>query len=173
MKTGTTLWYIAILEQSGIEFDSAKIGLPGRYFESIFAVSPVLERTAIPRSFISCDRLETALQSAFSPRVTSGKSIDSSSILSCRNTPFAASVSMMISFIALTASTGYFPIADSFDSITASVPSHTALATSLTSARVGSGFSIMELSISVAVIVIFPRRFASWIIIFCAVGTFA
>ena len=54
------------------------------------------------------------------------------------------------------ASTGYFPFADSPESITASVPLYTALATSVTSALVGRGFLIMESSICVAVITSFP-----------------
>ena len=48
--------------------------------------------------------------------------------------------------------TGSCPIAVSAESITASVPSNTALATSLTSARVGDGASIIDSSIWVAVI---------------------
>ena len=51
-----------------------------------------------------------------------------------------------------TACTGYLPTADSPESITASVPSYTALATSETSARVGRGLSIIDSSICVAVI---------------------
>ena len=51
-----------------------------------------------------------------------------------------------------TTSTGSAPIAVSADSITASVPSNTALATSLTSARVGAGATIIDSSICVAVI---------------------
>src|SRR5947207_8029952 len=48
------------------------------------------------------------------------------------------------SFIAATVSTGYWPEADSAESITASVPSSTALATSETSARVGTGLAIID-----------------------------
>ncbi len=50
-----------------------------------------------------------------------------------------------------TASTGYAPAAVSPDSITAEVPSKIALATSLTSARVGVGLRCIESSIWVAV----------------------
>jgi hypothetical protein len=57
------------------------------------------------------------------------------------------------------------------DSMTASVPSKSALATSLASARVGRGFSIMDSSICVAVITGRPYRLASWMIRFCAIGT--
>ena len=44
-----------------------------------------------------------------------------------------------------TASTGYFPMADSPESITQSVPSRIALATSVDSARVGRRFSVIGL----------------------------
>ena len=54
--------------------------------------------------------------------------------------------------IASTALTGYLPTALSADSMTASVPSITALATSETSARVGTGLWIIDSIICVAVI---------------------
>ena len=54
--------------------------------------------------------------------------------------------------IVRTTPTGSRPMAVSPDSITASVPSNTALATSLTSARVGDGAVIIDSSICVAVI---------------------
>ena len=66
-----------------------------------------------------------------------------------------------------TASRGYAPAAVSPESITQSVPSSTALATSVASARVGRGAAIIESSICVAVITGFPARLALRIIIFC------
>ena len=54
-------------------------------------------------------------------------------------------------FIASMVSTGNLPAAVSADSMTASVPSSTALATSNTSARVGNGDSIIDSIICVAV----------------------
>ena len=54
--------------------------------------------------------------------------------------------------IVLTAATGSTPIAVSPESMTALVPSKTALAISVTSARVGTGELIMDSSIWVAVI---------------------
>ena len=47
----------------------------------------------------------------------------------------------------VTASTGYFPAADSAESITASAPSKMAVAMSETSARVGTGLEIIDSSI--------------------------
>ena len=54
--------------------------------------------------------------------------------------------------ITATVSEGYCPAAVSAESITASVPSNTALATSITSARVGIGLLIIDSIICVAVI---------------------
>ena len=69
------------------------------------------------------------------------------------------------------ASTGYFPLADSADSITASVPSSTALATSDTSARVGIGLEIIDSIIWVAVMVSLLCSRAMRIMRFCSAGT--
>src|SRR5437773_5505730 len=57
------------------------------------------------------------------------------------------SASSMMRAIMLTASIGYFPVAVSAESITASDPSKIALATSEASARVGRGFSVIDSSI--------------------------
>ena len=57
-----------------------------------------------------------------------------------------------------TASTGYCPAADSADSITASAPSKMAVATSDTSARVGTGLVIIDSSIWVATTTGLPAR---------------
>ena len=68
------------------------------------------------------------------------------------------SVRRAISTIICKDSTGYLPDAVSPDSITALVPSKIALATSLTSARVGRGFLIIESSIWVAVMQTLPAK---------------
>jgi len=65
-----------------------------------------------------------------------------------------------------TASRGKSPIAASPDSITASEPSHTAFATSFTSALVGTAFLIMLSSICVAVITNSPLALAFLIMYF-------
>ncbi len=75
--------------------------------------------------------------------------------------------------IASTVSTGYFPLAVSAESITASVPSRTAFATSETSARVGTGAMIIDSIICVAVIVSLLRSRAVRIMRFCNAGTAA
>ena len=63
-------------------------------------------------------------------------------------------------FMVATASTGYCPAADSADSITASAPSKIAVATSETSARVGTGEVIIDSSICVATTTGLPARAA-------------
>ena len=69
------------------------------------------------------------------------------------------------------ASIGYLPTADSADSITASAPSNTAVATSDTSARVGTGEEIMLSSICVATTTGLPAARALLTICFCRPGT--
>ena len=73
--------------------------------------------------------------------------------------------------IVSTVSTGYFPTALSPESMTASVPSRIALATSEASALVGRGFSIMLSSIWVAVITTLPAALAIAMIRFWTIGT--
>ncbi len=74
---------------------------------------------------------------------------------------------MHSSAIVRTARTGYLPTAVSAESITASVPSITAFATSETSARVGDGEWIIDSSICVAVMQTLLRARASRIRPFC------
>src|SRR5882724_10334839 len=64
-----------------------------------------------------------------------------------------SSATSQMRLIEATVSTGYLPLAVSADNITASVPSSTALATSDTSARVGTGLEIIDSIICVAVMV--------------------
>ncbi len=73
--------------------------------------------------------------------------------------------------IVRTDSTGYLPLADSPESIVASVPSITALKTSDTSERVARGFSVIVSSMFVAVITALPAAFTLVIIIFWKTGT--
>src|SRR5919202_7003854 len=75
--------------------------------------------------------------------------------------------------IVSTVSTGKRPVAVSADSITASVPSSTAFATSDTSARVGTGLWIIDSIICVAVMVSLFCSRARRIIFFCSAGTAA
>ena len=88
-----------------------------------------------------------------------------------RLTGCVCSASTQMRSIASIASTGYLPLADSAESITASVPSSTALATSDTSARVGTGLAIIDSIICVAVMVSLFCSRARRIIFFCSAGT--
>ena len=83
------------------------------------------------------------------------------------------SAASQICAISRTVCSGYLPAAVSADSITASVPSSTALATSLTSARVGIGLLIMLSIIWVAVITTLSSWRARRIMCFCSAGTAA
>ncbi len=73
--------------------------------------------------------------------------------------------------IVLTASSGYLPTDVSPESITASAPSSTALATSDASARVGREFSIIDSSIWVATMTGLAFSLAIWMARFCTSGT--
>ena len=70
-----------------------------------------------------------------------------------------------------TASSGKRPLALSPESMTASAPSKTALATSLASARVGRGCCIIESSICVAMMTGLPSWLPRSTIDFCRMGT--
>src|SRR5437764_13377652 len=74
-------------------------------------------------------------------------------------------------FMVATASTGYCPDADSADSMTASAPSKIAVATSETSARVGTGLAIIDSSICVATTIGLLAQRQARVISFCTQGT--
>ena len=82
-----------------------------------------------------------------------------------------SSVDSMMRAIVETVSMGYSPTLVSPDSITASVPSRTALATSEASARVGRGALIIDSSIWVAVMTGLALRRDSSMTCFCRNGT--
>mmetsp|Transcript_27782 Transcript_27782/g.64055 ORF Transcript_27782/g.64055 Transcript_27782/m.64055 type:complete len:231 (-) Transcript_27782:402-1094(-) len=83
------------------------------------------------------------------------------------------SASRQIFCMMVTHSNGYLPLAVSPESMTQSVPSWIALATSVTSARVGRGLEIIDSSICVAVMTGLPALLHLEIIIFCATNTFS
>mmetsp|Transcript_71192 Transcript_71192/g.161121 ORF Transcript_71192/g.161121 Transcript_71192/m.161121 type:complete len:253 (-) Transcript_71192:567-1325(-) len=90
---------------------------------------------------------------------------------SCSRYDESDSTFVMIFCWVVTASMGYLPAADSAESITASAPSNTAVATSDTSARVGLGDSIMLSSIWVATMTGLPCARATSMISFWSMGT--
>ena len=81
------------------------------------------------------------------------------------------STASAIRFMVATASRGYWPEALSADSMTASAPSNTAVATSDTSARVGTGAVIIDSSICVATTTGLPSRRARRVRVFWMPGT--
>jgi len=118
----------------------------GRYFDNMRAVVAVSVNTAMARIFKSC-----AACAIDSQIVSATDRCAASRWPGVSGWSAFASVSATIRAIISTASSGYLPLAVSPDSMTASVPSNTALATSLASARVGRGFSVIDSSICVAV----------------------
>ena len=84
-----------------------------------------------------------------------------------------ASASSQMPAMMVTASLAYAPAAVSPDSMTQSVPSRTALATSVASARVGLGLVIIESSICVAVTTGLPARLQRRIMDFCTQNIFS
>src|SRR4030067_1806315 len=109
------------------------IGMTGLYFDMIRAVPPDLVKATIAVAFISIAVKYTAwaIACSASPHtlISSGNLF---MVLRRR-----ISVTAAILFIIETASTAYFPTAVSPDTLMASVPSTTALATSDASALVG------------------------------------
>ncbi len=77
----------------------------------------------------------------------------------------------MTFFNAFTVSSGYLPFAVSSDSITTSAPWITAFATSLTSARVGSGLSTIDPIVWVATMQIFACSRQNATNLRCTIGT--
>ena len=78
---------------------------------------------------------------------------------------------MLTVAIVRTDSRGYLPLADSPESIVASVPSITALKTSEISERVARGFSVIDSSMFVAVTTILPAWLTLRMISFWKTGT--
>src|SRR3990170_937643 len=111
------------------------MGMAGLYFDMIRAVPPDLVKATIAVAFMSMAVKYTAwaIACSESPHTL----ISSGAVF--RVLRRRISVTAAILFIIETASTGYFPTAVSPDSIMASVPSTTALATSDASALVGLG----------------------------------
>jgi len=85
----------------------------------------------------------------------------------------AISTSSAIRAMVSTAVRGWAPDAVSPESMTASVPSIMALATSEVSALVGRGLTIIDSSICVAVITGLPAMLQAWMIFFWISGTFS
>src|SRR3989339_631397 len=113
------------------------------------AVLPLMVKTMIALPKISSQ----IYRAAFAAACMAG--VSSASVKYPLFSPICdSSAARVILCIMRTVSIGYFPLAVSPESMTASVPSYTALATSDASARVGVGCSVIDSSICVAVITI-------------------
>ncbi len=132
------------------------------------AVEPlsVMATMALAPRWCAVNSAPMATDWSMRPRVWPSKSAS-------RSGSSAASAAAQILAISSTVSSGYLPAAVSALSITASVPSSTAFATSLTSARVGTGLVIMLSIICVAVMTTLSMSRAMRIIFFCSAGTAA
>mmetsp|Transcript_20699 Transcript_20699/g.73123 ORF Transcript_20699/g.73123 Transcript_20699/m.73123 type:complete len:234 (+) Transcript_20699:83-784(+) len=153
---------------------SASTGMAGRYLEIRRAELPVSVHTTIILASMSMLVLTAADAMASVTDTT-----PSSSRVLCRTAAYScawlvtASASEHTAAIMRTACNGYSPPAVSPLSMTASLPSSTAFATSVHSARVGRGLDTIDSSICVAVTTGLPTRLALRIIIFCARKTFS
>ncbi len=145
----------------------AIMGLIGLIFDMTRAVSPLSLKTTTAFA-------PTSVHAAWAAKATAWVNEPSSwpflrSMCFCASAASSASPAMRA--IISTARTGYLPTAVSPESIRASVPSNTALATSEASARVGLGLLIIDSNIWVAVMTTLPASLASEIIFFCKTGT--
>src|SRR5512140_227476 len=118
----------------------------GRYLDISRALNPDRVKTITALMSSSVEACETLSQTV---------SATVFSLAGRRHHPdlsMCSSATCMIRAIILTDSHGYCPLAVSADSITASLPSKIAFATSLASARVGRGLVVIDSSIWVAVL---------------------
>src|SRR5262249_58753925 len=118
---------------------SAKTGTPQLRRDIHRAVDPdsVSAAIALTLRWYAVNRAAMAIDWSTRVKVRSRNSRSSVTGTDCSAAP-------QMRAIVATVSTGYLPLAVSAESITASVPSRTALATSETSARVGTGLEIID-----------------------------
>jgi hypothetical protein len=127
---------------------STTIRTPGRRAATMRAEKPLLVNTTM----VEAPSNRTAVTEA-AAMVSSVVALPGATRSSpCPRGTGACSAAAAMRRMASTASTGCRPAAVSAESITASVPSRMALATSLASARVGRGCCTIDSSICVAVI---------------------
>mmetsp|Transcript_57391 Transcript_57391/g.136617 ORF Transcript_57391/g.136617 Transcript_57391/m.136617 type:complete len:209 (+) Transcript_57391:568-1194(+) len=135
---------------------------------SLHEAGPRLATTLL---FLSESSVSCFLLPMFTCSIGGTTSQDSTGGQARRSRCFTDSASRAAEASAMTASRGKSPLAASPESITASAPSHTALHTSLTSARVGTGFLIMLSTTCVALITKSPACLARAMSSFWAKGT--
>mmetsp|Transcript_46841 Transcript_46841/g.99955 ORF Transcript_46841/g.99955 Transcript_46841/m.99955 type:complete len:434 (+) Transcript_46841:554-1855(+) len=131
--------------------------------ERVAAPSPA-SSTMMAEAIASCARAQAAEAMAPPLLVSKGRARSGRRAAHC-------STCAMIPACVATLRSGYFPFADSPESITASACSSTALVTSATSARVGRGLDCIESSICVATMTGLPASAHKLTISFCQVDT--
>mmetsp|Transcript_14076 Transcript_14076/g.58787 ORF Transcript_14076/g.58787 Transcript_14076/m.58787 type:complete len:350 (-) Transcript_14076:500-1549(-) len=148
-------------------------GCEGLYFEMRRAATPLAARHTIALAFVF-----RAVCTAELARLSMSDMVPSSMLRSMKS--FASlvlsmqrSASRVMEAMMVTASTGKAPAAVSPDSMTESVPSSTALATSVASARVGRGLLTMDSSICVAVTTGLPAMLQRLMMSFCTSNIFS
>ncbi len=140
------------------------MGMRGRRRDMRRAVSP--DSVKMQRNLASTKSATSSAASVIAPPCVRGLVVRGW----MRSRPCSSVESTMRAMVSTT-TTGYLPTLVSPESMTASAPSRTALATSLVSARVGTGFSIMDSSICVATMTGLAMRRQSSTARFCTMGT--
>ena len=147
----------------------ANSGTSGRKLATARAVEPECVRQAMALAPTSSARRTAVNEIAWVTRAS--RSVTTSTASRPPSRRRFCSAERTISSITSTARMGYLPAAVSPDSMTASEPSKTAFATSLASARVGRGLSIIDSSIWVAVMTGLEASRHARIRRFCTIGT--
>mmetsp|Transcript_83269 Transcript_83269/g.268431 ORF Transcript_83269/g.268431 Transcript_83269/m.268431 type:complete len:389 (-) Transcript_83269:168-1334(-) len=154
--------------------EMARMVALGRYLAMTLAVWPVSVRAMMrgqPESIVAFTAEEQMDSTGVMPLNFSSVVWHKLWYKDSYSTTFSASSQMRRMMV--TASIGKAPAAVSPESMTQSVPSSTAFATSLASARVGRGRAVVDSSICVAVTTGLPTMLHLEIIIFCAKNTFS
>mmetsp|Transcript_10422 Transcript_10422/g.47034 ORF Transcript_10422/g.47034 Transcript_10422/m.47034 type:complete len:301 (+) Transcript_10422:843-1745(+) len=147
------------------------MGTAGLYLAIILAASPFAASTTMHAALtfaavITVDDASASIVDSGAPWMPYSDIVLLSKAWDSAQLSTHCSASSQMPAMISTASRGYAPAAVSPESITQSVPSRTALATSVASARVGRGAPVMDSSIWVAVMTGLPLRLAFRIIIF-------
>mmetsp|Transcript_32591 Transcript_32591/g.103862 ORF Transcript_32591/g.103862 Transcript_32591/m.103862 type:complete len:375 (-) Transcript_32591:593-1717(-) len=177
MRPRTHMDWRAMRSQSSMLWPSSsgmmtvRMGMLGRYLARRRAVRPVLDSTIMHDASVFC-AARTA-EEASDSMVSMGKGCALTRARKYVSYSANCSASWQIMPMMRTASTGCAPAAVSPESMTQSVPSSTALATSVASARVGRGFCTIDSSIWVAVMTNLPAWLQSAIMRFWAMKIFS
>mmetsp|Transcript_10292 Transcript_10292/g.42559 ORF Transcript_10292/g.42559 Transcript_10292/m.42559 type:complete len:285 (+) Transcript_10292:749-1603(+) len=149
------------------------MGTAGLYLAIILAASPFAASTTMHAALtfaavITVDDASASIVDSGAPWMPYSDIVLLSKAWDSAQLSTHCSASSQMPAMISTASRGYAPAAVSPESMTQSVPSRTALATSVASARVGRGAPVMDSSIWVAVMTGLPASLQRLIMRFCA-----